>query len=283
MIRVDLDRARLTVLDGGRLWLDGGAMFGVVPRPLWERERAPDERNRIELAMNVLLIEDGSRRILVDNGAGDKWDDKSRKIYNFTAKTAEQILRPAGLAPEDVDIVLCSHLHFDHAGGSTRIDDGGSLVAAFPNAEYVMQRGEVEFARRDNERIRASYASDNFEPLLAEKGRVRLVDGDVALDATVSMRVAPGHTPFMQVVDVDGGNRKLTFLADLVPTASHVPFAWIMGYDVEPLATLATKKRVLPQAHRERRLLVFEHDAALPLGELIETDGRLRARPFEAE
>lgn len=282
MIRFSAGDVAVTVLDGGAVWLDGGAMFGVVPRPLWERHRAPDPRNRIRLGMNVLLVEDGRRRWLVDTGAGVKDDAKFRDLYGLAPKSAEELLAPAGIRPEDIDVVVNTHLHFDHAGGNTARDARGGLVSAFPNARFVVQRGELEFARWDNERIRASYLADNFDPIDLE-GRFDLVDGDVALERGVRVEKAPGHVPHLQVVVIDGGARTVCFLADLVPTATHVPYPWIMGYDLEPLETLASKKRLLPRAAREGWILVFEHDADLPVGVLEEKGGKLSVRPFEPE
>ena len=282
MIRFPSGSLQITILSAGTLWLDGGAMFGVVPKPLWAKLRAPDDRNRIRLGMNVLLVDDGTTRVLIDNGAGTKWDEKQRNIYGFDLRTAEEILRPAGLVPGDIDIVLDSHLHFDHAGGNTTTDARGEIVPAFPNARYVVQRGELEFARSDNERIRASYQRDNFEPVAAA-GLFDLVEGDVPVTDRIEVLVAPGHTPWLHVPVVRTGEHTIAFLADLVPTASHVPFPYIMGYDVEPLRTLASKKRILPRAAREGWRLVFEHDADLPLGVLEEVDGKLRAVPLTVE
>jgi glyoxylase-like metal-dependent hydrolase (beta-lactamase superfamily II) len=282
MIRFSAGDVAVTVLDGGAVRLDGGAMFGVVPKPLWERHRTPDDRNRIRLGMNVLLIEDGRRRWLVDTGAGTKEDAKFRDLYGLAPKNAEDLLAPAGVRPEEIDVVVNSHLHFDHAGGNTTRDGRGELTSAFPNARFIVQRGELEFARWDNERIRASYLADNFDPIDRD-GRFDLVDGDVDLDPRIRVEKAPGHTPHLHVVIVDGGERTVCFLADLVPTATHVPYPWIMGYDLEPLETLASKKRLLPRAAREGWVLVFEHDADLPVGVLEERGGKLAARPFEPE
>jgi glyoxylase-like metal-dependent hydrolase (beta-lactamase superfamily II) len=273
---------QITILSAGTLWLDGGSMFGVVPKTLWAKLRPPDERNRIRLGMNVLLVEDGRTRTLIDNGAGTKWDAKQRDIYGLDTIAPEEFLRPAGLRPEDIDVVLDSHLHFDHAGGNTALDARGRLIPSFPNARYVVQKGELEFARGDNERIRASYVRDNFEPV-AEAGMFDLVESDARVDARIEVMLAPGHTPFLHVPVIRTGEHTIAFLADLVPTASHVPYPYIMGYDVEPLRTLASKKRILPMAAREGWRLVFEHDADLPLGLLEEDGGKLRAVPCAVE
>jgi glyoxylase-like metal-dependent hydrolase (beta-lactamase superfamily II) len=272
----------LTVLEAGSVWLDGGAMFGVVPKTLWERKHAPDERNRIELSMNLLLVEDGDRRTLVDTGAGCDWDDKERSIHRLETLDAEGILAPAGLTPQQIDRVVLSHLHFDHAGGSTVRGPDGEYRAAFPGAEYVVQAGELETARLGNERTRASYRPNSFEPLV-EKERLRLVEGEVDLGRGVRLRPAPGHTPHMQTVFVETGEGTVVFLADLVPTASHVPFPYIMGYDLEPLRTLESKRRLLGSAAAEGWRIVFEHDARMPLGTLVEVDGRLDVRAVEGE
>jgi glyoxylase-like metal-dependent hydrolase (beta-lactamase superfamily II) len=257
-------------------------MFGVVPRVVWERLRAPDDRHRIELAMNVLLIQDGVRNTLVDTGAGGKGDAKFRANYRLSTPSPEEFLRPAGLTPEQIDRVVLSHLHFDHCGGSTEPDGAGGFRSAFPRAEFFVQRGEIGFAALSNPRTRASYRCDDWEPLRTE-GRLRLVEGETEIDGGVRLVPAPGHTPFHQIVRVETPERSVTFLADLVPTASHVPEAWVMGYDVEPLAAVASKRRLLPDAARRGSWVVFEHDAELPLGVLEEVDGRLAARPVPLE
>jgi len=280
LTRFDLGNLQISVLEGGSFWLDGGSMFGVVPRPLWEKEHAPDERNRIRLSLNLLLVDDGRRRTLVDTGAGNKLDEKATEIYRLETRPIEEILAPAGLRPGDIDRVINTHLHFDHAGGNTVRGEEGELKPAFPEAEYLVQRAELETARRDDERTRAAYRPDDFEPLAQEEGRLRLVDGDLDLGGGLSLRLAPGHTPGMQVVLARGAGETLAFLADLVPTAAHVRPAWIMAFDLEPLASLATKKRMLAQALDRGWRLVFQHDPRTDLGVLEEAGGRLRVRPW---
>jgi glyoxylase-like metal-dependent hydrolase (beta-lactamase superfamily II) len=282
VIRFSRGELDLTVLDGGSLRLDGGAMFGVVPKPLWERERAPDSRNRIELAMNVLLVRDGRRNLLVDTGAGTIWDAKGREIYGIEGKSARELLAPAGLLPEAIDLVLCTHLHFDHAGGNTEPGPDGTPRAAFPRAEYVVQKGDLEVARWANERTRASYLPHAFEPL-AREGRLRTVEGECDLGGGVRVVLAPGHTPWLQLPLIETGEGSVLFLADLVPTASHLRYPWIMGYDLEPLRTLESKKRLLPEAARQGWWLVLEHDPELPLAVLEEREGKLQARRVEQE
>jgi glyoxylase-like metal-dependent hydrolase (beta-lactamase superfamily II) len=282
VIRFQSGDLRLTVLSAGTLWLDGGAMFGVVPKTLWAKLRTPDDRNRIRLGMNVLLVEDGEKTTLIDNGAGTKWNEKQRDIYGFEALSPEQFLEPVGLTPEDIDVVLDSHLHFDHAGGNTTLDRSGRAVPSFPNARYVVQKGELEFARSDNERVRASYVRDNFEPV-ADAGMFDVVEGEVQVDARIDVLMAPGHTPFLHVPVVRTREHTIAFLADLAPTTSHVPYPYIMGYDLEPLRTLESKKRILGAAAREGWRLVFEHDHDMPLCTLRDEAGKLRAVPCAVE
>ncbi len=283
MIRFTLGDLRFTVLDAGPIWLDGGAMFGVVPKVLWERERPPDGRNRIRLAMNVLLVEDGKRRILVDTGAGNKLDEKQQRIYGIDPRDPDAMLAPAGVPASGIDLVVSTHLHFDHAGGHTARDARGEVVPAFPNATYLIRKDELEVARWNNEKTRASYFPGDFEPLFDRDGRVRLVDRDGEIAPRVSVRLAPGHTPGHQAVLVETGAGTVAFLADLVPTASHVRYPWIMAYDLEPLVSLRTKKTFLPEAVRERWRVVFEHDAAVPLGTIEESGGSLRVTPHPGE
>jgi glyoxylase-like metal-dependent hydrolase (beta-lactamase superfamily II) len=257
-------------------------MFGIVPRVLWERQRTPDESHRIELAMHVLLIEEGGRRTLVDCGAGTKGDEKFRSMYRLDVKPAADWLAPAGIRPDQIDRVLLTHLHFDHAGGCTEDDGAGGRRPAFPRAEYVVQRKELVFADSGNERSRASYRPEDWRPL-TEEGRVRLVDGDFDFGPRVRLVPAPGHTPGHQIVLVGVGARTLAFLADLVPTASHLPLAWGMGFDAEPLVAVETKRRVLPMAVREGWWVVFQHDCDIPLGSIQDRNGRLSAEPVATE
>jgi glyoxylase-like metal-dependent hydrolase (beta-lactamase superfamily II) len=254
-------------------------MFGVVPKPLWERERVPDARNRIDLAMNLLLVQDGRRNLLVDTGAGTIWDDKGKDIYAIEGRTAAEVLAPAGLRPEDVHVVLNTHLHFDHAGGNTVSDGRGELRAAYPNAEYLVQKGDLEVAGWRNERTRGSYLPHAFEPLLRD-GRLRTIEGEADLGGGIRVLLAPGHTPWLQLPLVTTGEGSLLFLADLVPTTSHLRYPWIMGYDLEPLRTLESKKRLLPQAAREGWWLLFEHDPDTALATLVESEGKLVHRPL---
>jgi glyoxylase-like metal-dependent hydrolase (beta-lactamase superfamily II) len=272
------------VSDGG-FRLDGGAMFGVVPKPLWSKQKPPDERNRIGMGTNCLLIESGRDLVLVDTGLGDKHDAKFEEIYGFEAgaRRLPDAIRAAGFEPGDVTHVVLSHLHFDHSGWNTR-EESARLVPTFPKARYWLERGEVEHAREPNDRDRASYDGRNWEPLF-EAGAVELFDVEAQPAAGVRAVKAPGHNRDMCVVTIDGGapEARSIFLADLVPTSAHVPTPWVMSYDLYPLTTMEQKKAWLPRLAAEGWLCVFEHDPDVPLGRLVEEKpGRLKAEPVDA-
>jgi glyoxylase-like metal-dependent hydrolase (beta-lactamase superfamily II) len=268
---------RCHTLEGGRQRLDGGAMFGVVPRPLWQTRAAPDERHRIPLAMRCLLVEHPDGLVLVDTALGNKEDRKFLDIYGVEnsglegATQLEDALASAGFLPTDVRWVINTHLHFDHAGGNTTLDpelEGDPrrhVRPAFPNATYVVQRGELEFARHTNERTRASYLPPNFEPVAAAH-RWQTVEGDVEILPGISVRLTPGHVPFHQSVLVQDRGDTAAFVADLIPTIAHLPLPWIMGYDLEPLRTLESKRALLRDAVAGAWRLVFEHDPAVASG-----------------
>ncbi len=263
------NRARVRAVDAGSLWLDGGAMFGVVPKPLWVRRAPADDRNRIPLAMRCLLVETDQANVLVDMGLGNKESDKFRSIYGVSNEGAptrlESSLSDLGVAPSDIDVVVATHLHFDHAGGGTVRDEDGTVRPAFPRARYVVSRGEYEFARLDNERVRASYIPANFEPLAAA-GCLELVEGGSEVVPGVKLEPTPGHTPHHQSVRIDLGGEVVLFLADLVPTVAHLPLPWIMGYDVEPMVTLESKRALLTRAAEKGWWLAFEHDPFVAWG-----------------
>ncbi len=270
------------VLTDGYFRLDGGAMFGVIPRPLWERKFAPDERNRVRLAMNCLLIRTEGKWILVETGAGDKWDAKHRDIFAFEgeARLPDQ-LAARGVKPDHIDLVINTHLHFDHCGWNTRRQDG-KLLATFPNARYVVQGGELDHARRPTERDRASYLADNFLPIEAA-GRFWLLEGDREVARGVEALRVPGHTRDMQCVRLTGGGKTAFFFVDLVPTTAHLPFHWIMGFDLFPMTTLENKKKWIPEAARNDWLCLFAHDPIVPAAYLRERDGKYEAEAVKVE
>jgi glyoxylase-like metal-dependent hydrolase (beta-lactamase superfamily II) len=274
----DLGRLRVHALQAGGQKLDGGAMFGVVPKPLWERRIPADARNRIQLGMRCLLVEHDLGLVLIDTGLGNKEDAKFTDIYGVENAGAdgrtrlEDALAALGHGPADVRLVINTHLHFDHAGGNTFVDAAGRVAPAFPNARYVVQAGEYHFATHPNERTAASYFARNFVPL-REAGRLDLVDGESEVAPGIRLLPTPGHVPYHQSVLLESDGEQALFAGDLVPTAAHVPLPWIMGYDVEPLVTLESKRRILGRARDERWLVVLEHDAEVAWGRVKE-DGK---------
>ncbi|MGQ0813701.1 MAG: MBL fold metallo-hydrolase [Gemmatimonadota bacterium] len=266
---------RLHVLEGGGQRLDGGAMFGVVPKPLWEKRIPADARNRIPLALRCLLVETRDALVLIDNGVGNKEIEKFHETYGIenagSPTRLEDALRDAGFGPDDVDIVIDTHLHFDHAGGNTVRDAAGEVRLAFPRARYVVQQGEWEYAHWKNERIQASYLPHNFDPV-ERAGRFDFVQGETEIVPGIRVMPTPGHTPHHQSVIIESENQIACFLADVMPTTAHVSAAWIMGYDVEPLVTLDTKKQLLARARDADWLLIFEHDPVVAWGQLTNED-----------
>ncbi len=249
--------------------LDGGAMFGIVPRVLWERTDPPDDKNRILLALRSLLIQTGRANILVDTGIGSKGDQKFRDIYVIErTPPLEGALTAYGLAPQDIDVVINTHLHLDHAGGNTCLGDSGRIVPTFPRAKYIIQKGEWDDATNPDERTRGSYIADDFLPLEG-LGVIEFVDGaEIEVEDGVSVIVTGGHTPFHQCVKVESEGETALFLADLVPTASHLPLPYIMSYDLIPQDTLRAKKRLFKQAVEEEWLVIFQHDPRVEAGYL---------------
>ncbi len=258
-------------IQAGGMRLDGGAMFGVVPKPLWEKRIPADARNTIQMCMRCVLIEHPSGLILIDTGAGNKENEKFKHIYEIENEGAdgdtllEDGLREIGVAPADISIVINTHLHFDHAGGNTRNRPDGSLEITFPNATYIVKRGEYEYATHPNERTAASYFDRNYVPLEAAD-KIEWVSREKEIVKGVRVIPTPGHTPFHQSVLIESGGERAFYFADLTPTHAHLPLPWIMGYDVEPLVTLETKRRILKQAVDENWLVIFEHDASVAWG-----------------
>jgi len=265
------------IVVAGRFLLDGGAMFGVIPRPLWEKKMAPDARNRITLSMNCLLIRADGKWILVETGAGDKMSAKLRDIYGLDAPQLVDGLRGYGLRPDDIDIVVNTHLHFDHCGGNTRLEKD-KVLPAFPKARYIVQRGEYEHAMHPNERDRASYFPENYAPIKAA-GMFSLLESDGMVVPGVELVRVPGHTADMQCVKLTGGDKTAFLFADLVPTTAHLPLPWIMGYDLYPMTTLENKKRWIPTVVREGWLALFVHDARVPAAYLRDRDGQWEPEP----
>jgi glyoxylase-like metal-dependent hydrolase (beta-lactamase superfamily II) len=262
-------------LQAGGQQLDGGAMFGVVPKPLWEKRIPADARNRIPMGMRCLLVEHPTAGpVLIDTGLGNKEDAKFLDIYGVENTVPghrtmlEAALAAAGYRPEDVRVVINTHLHFDHAGGNTSHDDAGAIVPSFPNARYLVHAGEMHYATHTNERTAASYFTRNWD-VLKETGQLELVQHDVELVPGIRMRHTPGHTPFHQSIVLESAGETAVFLGDVCPTAAHVPLPWIMGYDVEPLVTLESKRALWTDVAGGGWTVIFEHDANVGFGRVV--------------
>jgi glyoxylase-like metal-dependent hydrolase (beta-lactamase superfamily II) len=266
----------LTPLLDGYIRLDGGAMFGVVPKTLWAKRAPADDRNRITMAMRPLLIRPPRGPLtIVDAGAGDKMDAKSQEIYGLDrADNLAVTMARAGIGAEDVGLVIASHLHFDHAGGFTARRPDGSLVPRFPNARYIINRGEWDDATHPHERNRASYFAENYVPL-GEAGVVEFMAEDGEVIPGVRVRRTGGHTRWHQMITIDSGGKTAVFAADLMPTTAHVDVPWIMAYDLYPMETLAFKRAFVKEALENEYLIFFEHDPTIAAGYIRKKDGRL--------
>lgn len=258
-------------IETGRFALDGGAMFGIIPRPLWQSACPPDDRNRIRLAARPLLLVGDGKKILIDTGNGSKFTDKQRDIYGLDTSGSElnRSLGQIGISREDITDVILTHLHFDHAGGST-IKEGEKLVPAFPNATYHVQRAHWEISRRPTEKDRASFMPDDFMPLMNE-GVLKFVDGPEQLFPNIDVVVMNGHTAAQQLPRISDGSTTLLYSCDLFPTTAHIPLPYIMAYDLRPLTTLEEKKTLLRQAVDEDWILFFEHDPRTVAGKVAAT------------
>jgi glyoxylase-like metal-dependent hydrolase (beta-lactamase superfamily II) len=273
---------RLEIVPDTEFRLDGGAMFGVVPRTLWSKVCPADEQNRIRMNMNCVFIETGTERILIETGIGEKWSAKQVGMYGITRQRslADSLRSFARVGTEDITIVINTHLHFDHAGGNTMFNSDGQPVPSFPNARYFVSRGEFEHAEAPSERDRASYLPDNWRPMV-DSGQLELKEANYEVAPGLHMETYPGHNRSMQCWRLNREGKTLFGFADLVPMRAHVPFAWIMGYDLYPVETLEVKKRLLPQAAREGWSCLFYHDPDEPLCKLIEEDEKLRPVPTD--
>jgi len=272
MHRTTLGDFELTVVSDGTYFLDAGAFFGVVPKTMWSKKVTPDAQNRLDAGLNSLLVRTGKKNILIETGIGNKLPERMVQIYKQPAKLLDN-LHAAGVAPEDIDIVINTHLHFDHCGWNT-VRRGDRVVATFPNAKYYVQEKEWEHGRLQLERDAISYMSPNCDPLL-ETGQMELLNGDLELSPGISVKVFPGHTANMQAVIIEsgggnenGGNDKKTacYISDLIPTSAHLDVTWVMAFDLFPLETIESRKKYYAQAIPERWLTVFTHDDATPWG-----------------
>ncbi len=273
-----LGNFELQVLSDGTFALDGGQMFGVVPKPLWERKIAADSRNRVRLGLNCLLVRTGQHNVLIETGIGDQFEPKYTDIYGIEKTTTLLTeLAKAGLKPEDINVVINTHLHFDHCGWNTRRENG-KVWATFPRARYFIQQGEWEHALHPTERDTASYVTEFFRPAEAQ---TEFLEGTQEIVPGIRVEVAPGHTRHMQCVWIESEGQRACYIGDLVPTAAHLPFPWIMAFDLYPMETLASKKRLLPQLAEGNVLTIFPHDPRTPWARIGEEDGRIVALPAE--
>jgi glyoxylase-like metal-dependent hydrolase (beta-lactamase superfamily II) len=272
---------RVEIVPDTEFRLDGGAMFGVVPRNLWSKVCPPDEQNRIRMNMNCFLVDTGAERILIETGIGEKWSARHSEIYGINRQRSlgDSLRSIAGLEPEEITIVINTHLHFDHAGGNTVLNSEGKAVPAFLKARYFVSKAEFEHAEGPSERDQASYLAENWQPV-RESGQLELKEANYEVVPGLRMETHNGHNRSMQCWRLVQGEQTIFGFADLVPTRAHVPFPWIMGYDLFPVETLESKKRLLPQAAREGWLCFFYHDPDSPLCTLIEDEGKLRAERY---
>jgi len=262
----------ILTVETGYAWLDGGAMFGVIPKVLWNKTNPADDLNRIQLALRTMVIKSEEKIILVDTGVGQKMNEKLSKIYNVDHSNYELVqgLAAKGIQPDEVTDVIVTHLHFDHVGGATYYD-GEDLKLTFPTANYHVQGEQWYWANNPSMKDRASYMPENFKPI-EEAGKLNELSGPVELFPGIEMLVMYGHTAGMQLPKISDGETTLLYCADLMPTAAHIPLPFIMGYDNNPLITLEEKKRLLPQAVEENWILVFEHDPLRAAGTVRKTD-----------
>jgi len=258
--RISLGKFEIYGLRDGFFFLDGGAMFGVVPKTLWEKKFPADEKNRIKLALNSILIKTAKELILVETGIGGDLDPKFYDYYSVERKPGLVLsLEKLGYQAEDIDLVVNTHLHFDHCGGNTSKNEKGEDVPTFPKAKYIIQKGEWEDALHPSERDKASYLEQNFLPL-EKHGLLQLVDGNKEISEGVEVIVVPGHTSRHQCLKVSTGGKVFFFLGDLVPTSAHVGLSYIMSYDLFPQQTLKNKREYFEQAIKEDWILAFNHD-----------------------
>jgi glyoxylase-like metal-dependent hydrolase (beta-lactamase superfamily II) len=288
MHRTTLGDFELTVVSDGTYFLDGGAFFGVVPKKLWSKKVTADEQNRVVTGLNSLLVRTGKKNILIETGIGNKLSEKMVRIYGQPAQLLDN-LRAAGVAPEDIDIVINTHLHFDHCGWNT-VRRGDRVVATFPNAKYYAPEGEWQYSRHPSERDAISYISENYDPLV-ESGQMTLLRGGEEIVPGISVKTFPGHTAHMQAVIVESVGRALLpatasgegensarkecegtacYISDLIPTSAHINITWGMAFDLYPLDTIESRKRYYAQAIPERWLTVFTHDDQTPWGYVAE-------------
>jgi glyoxylase-like metal-dependent hydrolase (beta-lactamase superfamily II) len=278
--RTTLGDFELTVVNDGKYYIDGGAMFGVVPKPMWEKKLPADEHNRLHMAMNSLVIRTGRDTILVDTGAGNKLPDKMRKHFDVQECLIDN-LSEAGIVSDDITVIINTHLHFDHVGWNTLRRGDGQIVPTFPRARYYYQRGELAHAHLQHERDRVSYLTENYDPLVAN-GQAVLLDGAAEIVPGVRVELYPGHTEHHQVVIVESQGKTAAYVGDLIPSRSHLNPTWVMGYDLMPIACIDNRHRYYRQAIPGRWLTVFTHEPSTPWAYVQKDEaGRYISQPLE--
>lgn len=270
---------RIEIIPDTEFKLDGGAMFGIVPRVLWERRTAPDEQNRIKLGTHCLYVETPAEKILIETGMGEKWTEKLSNIYGIRREKtfAETLFEKTGNRPEDISIIVNTHLHFDHCGGNTQFNETGKIVPAFPNARYLVSENEFNHAENPTERDQGSYLKENWKSL-QKTGQIELKPSVYEVVPGITMTEMRGHNGSMQTVKIESKDETIYSFSDLIPTTNHLSLPWIMGYDLFPLETLENKKKLLPQALKENWICWFYHDTEKPLCRLTEIEGKIKAR-----
>jgi len=272
MHRLTLGDFEVTAVSDGHYRLDGGAFFGVVPKVMWEKKVKADAENYIPVGLNSVIVRTGDHTVLIETGIGNKLPERMAKIYRMPARLLEN-LGAAGVSPEDIDIVINTHLHFDHCGWNT-VRQGDKIVPTFPRAKYYVQEGEWQHGRRQHVRDAVSYISDNYDPLI-KSGQMTLLHGDQEIVPGISVRVFPGHTQHMQAVIIQSGGQTACYISDLIPTSWHLDLTWVMAFDLFPLQTIDSRKQYYAQAIPEKWLTMFTHDPNVPWA-YVEKDERGR-------
>jgi len=260
--KTTLGNFELTMLTDGGYYLDGGAMFGVVPKVLWNKKMPADELNRLRLGLNTLVVRTGDKTIVIETGIGNKLPDKSVTIYGNEMLLMKQF-DEAGVYPAEVDIVINTHLHFDHCGWNTFRQSDGTVAPTFPRAKYYMQKGELAHAHEQHERDRVSYLTDNYDPLV-RNGQAVILDGDSEIAPGISVQLYPGHTAYHMAVILESNGKRACYIGDLIPTTAHIHPTWVMGYDLDPIACIDNRHRFYKDAIPERWLVIFTHDPKVP-------------------
>jgi glyoxylase-like metal-dependent hydrolase (beta-lactamase superfamily II) len=267
----------LSIFSDGTYLLDGGAFFGVIPKIMWSRKVTADERNYVQAGLNSLLVRTGKKNVLVETGMGNKLSERMIKFYSQPAQLLTN-LAAAGIAPQDIDIVINTHLHFDHCGWNTIRSKDGKIVPTFPRAKYYAPEGEWQYARKPSERDAISYIPENYDPLV-ESGQMTLLKGGEEIAPGISVKTFPGHTAHMQAVIVESGGRTACYISDLIATTAHIDITWGMSFDLYPLQTIESRKQYYAKAIPEKWLTVFTHDPKTPWAYVEKDDvGKLVAR-----